>query len=69
MYSVVGVRINALMEVTERKGSSVIMIVDQFPMLNVLHSEKPAPDKATKMMLYGQFVGPWEGYVVVHASE
>ena len=29
---------------------------------------RPAPDRAAKMMLYGQFVGSWEGKVVVHEA-
>jgi len=45
------------------------MIFNQFPMLNVLHSEGPAQDRSIQMMLYGQFIGSWEGRVVVHASD
>jgi hypothetical protein len=30
-------------------------------MLNALHAEGPAPDRAESMMLYGQFIGSWEG--------
>jgi hypothetical protein len=32
----------------------------------VLLSDGPALDRANKMMLYGQFIGSWEGRVVVH---
>jgi hypothetical protein len=31
------------------------------PMLDALHAEGPAPDRAESMMLYGQFIGSWEG--------
>jgi hypothetical protein len=31
-----------------------------------LLADGPAPDRAAKMMLYGQFVGSWDGKVVVH---
>lgn len=41
------------------------MIIDhQFPMLNVLHSDGPVQGLSTKMMLYGQFVGSWEGHAI-----
>lgn len=39
---------------------------DQFSMLEALHAEGPAPDRVSQMLLYGQFVGSWEGRVVVH---
>lgn len=29
----------------------------------------PAPDRAGKMMLYGQFVGSWDGTVIVHRPD
>jgi hypothetical protein len=45
------------------------MIKDQSPMVRALHAGGPASDRATKMMLYGQFVGSWEGRVVVHALD
>jgi hypothetical protein len=38
-------------------------------MLKRLASEGPAPDRAAQMMLYGQFVGSWEGTVVVHLPD
>ena len=31
-----------------------------------LFAAGPAPDRAAKMMLYGRFVGSWDGKVVVH---
>jgi hypothetical protein len=31
------------------------------PMLRALHAGAPATDRAAQMMLYGQFVGSWEG--------
>lgn len=33
-----------------------------------LHAGGPAPDRAAQMMLYGQFVGSWDGKVVVHEA-
>jgi hypothetical protein len=44
------------------------MTIDQFPMLDALHSDGPAQDRSEKMMLYGQFIGSWEGDIVVHLS-
>jgi hypothetical protein len=35
--------------------------VSHDPMLNALHAEGAAPDRAESMMLYGQFIGTWEG--------
>jgi hypothetical protein len=32
------------------------------PMLNALHGTGPATDRAGQMMLYGQFIGSWEGH-------
>lgn len=35
----------------------------------ILHADAPAPDRAKQMMLYGQFIGSWEGtltYVDAH---
>ncbi len=31
------------------------------PMLQALHADGPAPDRAESMMLYGQFIGSWQG--------
>src|SRR5712692_598113 len=45
------------------------MIDDHFPMLEALHAEGPAPDRAPPMMLYGQFVGSWDGRFVHHAFD
>lgn len=45
------------------------MTKDQFPMLSVLRAEGPAADRADRMMLYGRFVGSWEGRVVVHRAD
>ena len=36
--------------------------VSDSPVLDALHADGPAPDRAEKMMLYGQFIGSWEGY-------
>lgn len=38
-------------------------------MQRVLHARGPAPDRAAQMMLYGQFVGSWDGTVVVHQAD
>src|SRR5260370_36995071 len=38
-------------------------------MLRFLHAKGPAPDRAARMMLYGQFVGSWDGTVVVHEAD
>lgn len=32
-----------------------------FPMLNTLHADGPALDRTAAMMLYGRFVGSWDG--------
>jgi hypothetical protein len=37
---------------------------EQSPMLEALRAEGPAPDRASQMMLYGQFVGSWGGRLV-----
>jgi len=34
-----------------------------------LLTDGPAADRADKMMLYGQFVGSWDGKLVVHNSD
>jgi hypothetical protein len=34
-------------------------------MLEMLSARGPAPDRAAQMMLYGQFVGSWEGTLLV----
>ncbi|HUL54256.1 MAG TPA: hypothetical protein VLT83_12680 [Opitutaceae bacterium] len=38
-------------------------------MISALHAEGPAGDRAAQMMLYGRFVGSWEGRVVRHARD
>jgi hypothetical protein len=38
-------------------------------MLDVLGAEGPHADLAPQLMLYGQFVGAWEGTVVVHRRD
>jgi hypothetical protein len=52
----------------EHKGVLEIMTINQFPMLKALHSDGPAQVRSEKMMLYGQFIGSWEGDIVVHLS-
>src|SRR5262245_2429956 len=34
--------------------------------VDVLHTDRPAPDRADKMSLYGRFIGPWETDVVAY---
>lgn len=36
---------------------------------DALLADRPAPDRAAKLMLYGQFVGSWDGTVVVHNAD
>jgi len=38
-------------------------------MLSVLSAEGPVPEHASQLMLYGQFVGAWEGTVVVYRRD
>lgn len=45
------------------------MIPDRLPMLKTLHAEEPAADRAAQMMLYGQFVGSWDGNLVYVDAE
>ena len=42
---------------------------DPSSMLQALHAGGPAPDRAPQMMLYGRFVGSWEGHVVDHLPD
>jgi hypothetical protein len=35
-------------------------------LIDVLHTDRPAPDRADKMALYGQFVGAWDMDVVAY---
>ena len=42
---------------------------DHVPMLEALHAEGPALDRASQMMLYGQFIGSWDGQLVYHPSD
>jgi hypothetical protein len=43
--------------------------VNQFNMLEALHAKEPAHNLASGIMLYGQFVGSWEGHAILHESE
>jgi catechol 2,3-dioxygenase-like lactoylglutathione lyase family enzyme len=38
-------------------------------LFDVLHTERPAPDRADKMGLYGWLIGSWEMDTVVHADD
>lgn len=37
--------------------------------IEALSANGPAPDRADKMMLYGQFVGAWDGTVTVYRAD
>jgi hypothetical protein len=45
------------------------MLVADVPLLNVLHADGPAADRAAQMMLYGRFVGSWTGTMSYLADE
>lgn len=45
------------------------MLDHRFPMLHTLHADGPAPDRAAHMMLYGQFVGSWDGSLAYRGAE
>ena len=45
------------------------MNASSFSLADLLFSEGPAPDRADKMGLYGQFVGAWEMDAVVTADD
>jgi ChrR Cupin-like domain len=38
-------------------------------LIDVLHTDRPAPDRADKMGLYGWLIGSWEMDTVVHADD
>jgi len=38
-------------------------------MITGLHTDGPAADRAEKLMLYGRFIGSWEGRVIQHARD
>ena len=40
------------------------MVHEAVALLNNLHADGPAPDRTEHMMLYGQFVGSWDGRLV-----
>ncbi len=45
------------------------MTVDTQTFLDVLHADAPAPDRAGKLALYGQFVGDWDTDIITHAPD
>jgi hypothetical protein len=47
-----------------REEIAMNMIDDRLPMLKALHAEAPASDRVTQMMLYGQFIGSWDGRIL-----
>ena len=38
-------------------------------LISVLHTEKPAADRADKLRLYGRFIGDWETKIIAHAPD
>ena len=38
-------------------------------MFDVLAAQGPSPERAAGLMLYGQFIGAWDGTVVVHRRD
>ncbi|NOJ46545.1 hypothetical protein [Bradyrhizobium archetypum] len=44
------------------------MASESLSFIDALCSNGPAPDRADKMMLYGRFVGAWDGTVTVHRA-
>jgi hypothetical protein len=45
------------------------MTVLSHDLISVLHAQEPAPDRAEKLRLYGQFVGDWDATIVAHAPD
>jgi hypothetical protein len=45
------------------------MTVDAQTFIDVLHTDAPAPDRAGKLGLYGQFVGDWDTDIITHAPD
>ena len=45
------------------------MTDDARTFINVLHADGPAPERAGKLDLYGQFVGDWETDIITHAPD
>jgi len=37
--------------------------------ITLLHASGPAPDRAEKLQLYGQFIGDWDAKVVRHVTD
>ena len=37
-------------------------------LVSALHAEKPAPDRAEKLRLYGRFIGDWDAKIIAHAA-
>ena len=45
------------------------MSSESLSFVEALGADGPAPDRAEKMMLYGRFVGAWDGTVIVHRAD
>jgi hypothetical protein len=45
------------------------MNISSDELISVLHAEKPAPDRAEKLQLYGRFIGHWDAKIIVHAAD
>ena len=44
-------------------------MTDAPALIDVLHTNAPAVERADKLRLYGQFVGDWEMNLVTHAPD
>ena len=38
-------------------------------LISILHTDKPATDRAEKLQLYGRFIGDWDAKVITHAAD
>ena len=38
-------------------------------LISILHTDKPATDRAEKLQLYGRFIGDWDAKVITHAGD
>ncbi|HWE06062.1 MAG TPA: hypothetical protein VG274_05090 [Rhizomicrobium sp.] len=45
------------------------MTISHSELISVLHAEKPAPDRAEKLQLYGRFIGDWDAKIITHAPD
>jgi hypothetical protein len=45
------------------------MTIASNQLISVLHAQKPAPDRAEKLQLYGRFIGDWDTKIIAHAPD